>query len=110
MGRYERTPENTAWEREPWKCPYCGYEGVQVGHWTHEKYCKNRAERFWAKVNKAGPGGCWLWTGYTQRFGHGWLGTKKGLAHRYAWETRERQDPGGEVPAPQVRRARLREP
>ena len=41
--------------------------------------------RFWGRVDKNGPNGCWIWTGYRQRFGHGWLG-KQGLAHRYSWE------------------------
>lgn len=45
---------------------------------------------FWAKV-KNGPGGCWVWTGYRQWFGHGALTrTADGkprtvLAHRHAW-------------------------
>ena len=46
---------------------------------------------FWKKVDKNGPNGCWVWTGYCQRRGHGWLGRQvKGvnygyLAHRFAW-------------------------
>jgi hypothetical protein len=52
-------------------------------------------QRFWARVDKSGgPDACWLWQGYCQKFGHGWLqrcqgsGTKpKGyLAHRFAYE------------------------
>lgn len=45
-------------------------------------------ERFWAKVDKGPhPKGCWLWTGYKQRFGHGAIsrGGKTVLAHRHAW-------------------------
>ena len=28
-------------------------------------------QRFWAKVAKAGPNECWLWTAYRSAFGHG---------------------------------------
>lgn len=43
-------------------------------------------ERFWKRVDKSGPNGCWQWLGYRQKFGHGWLGSRYGLAHRYAWK------------------------
>ena len=53
-------------------------------------------ERFWTKVNFAGPvpehrpelGPCWLWTGCTDRYGYGKFGTHRevGSAHRYAYE------------------------
>jgi len=49
--------------------------------------------RFWAKVDKNGPGGCWLWTGTTTR-GYGLFrigsrtdGTSRKVgAHRFAYE------------------------
>lgn len=41
-------------------------------------------ERFWSKVNKAGPGGCWLWTGHTVN-GYGRDGSGRRV-HRVAYE------------------------
>lgn len=66
-------------------CPRCGktFRGKSVG--THTGKCGvTFDELFWAKVDKNGPNGCWVWNGYCQKFGHGW--TRFGLAHRYAWE------------------------
>lgn len=48
---------------------------------TVEQY----AEKFWKRVDKSSPTGCWVWQGYCQKFGHGWLGSRFGLAHRFAW-------------------------
>jgi HNH endonuclease len=105
MSRYPRTPENTAWERQPWKCPHCGQEGVQAGHWTHEKYCSNRDRRFWAKVDKGGgPDACWLWTGAKFKF----TGRQRGYgrvagsgpytySHRCAWIFTHGQIPEGKI-------------
>lgn len=52
-----------------------------------------RWERFEAKVNRSGPGGCWLWTGAPVARGYGRIGfgkTGKGgtvmYAHRFSWE------------------------
>src|SRR5688572_19692292 len=51
--------------------------------------------RFWAKVQKAGPSDCWLWTAGTFRNGYGQFriqlpgadGKQKTvLAHRVAWQ------------------------
>ena len=47
------------------------------------------ADRFWTKVDKDGPGGCWLWTGATSTVGYGKvLGAEGRLvtAHRVAYE------------------------
>jgi hypothetical protein len=67
-------------------CPHCGKVlGFLPGAFgTHVKWC-GRGPNFWERVDKDGPNGCWIWKGYCQRFGHGWLG-KYGLAHRYAYE------------------------
>lgn len=45
-------------------------------------------ERFWAKVDKNGPGGCWLWTGRVSFWGYGmfWSGKTQVYAHRFAHE------------------------
>ena len=50
-------------------------------------------ERFWAKVIKAGPDECWLWTGAPDKNGYGRLWVSQGQAgnitfraHRYSFE------------------------
>jgi len=78
-----------------WTCPSCErtFDGPQcIG--SHTRHCDvTQAEVFWSRVNKNAPNGCWEWTGYRQKFGHGSLarvtpGQKPRyiLAHRYAWE------------------------
>ena len=44
-------------------------------------------ERFWAKVNKEGPDGCWEWLAYKRKIGYGiyWYNGEKISAHRYSW-------------------------
>ena len=43
--------------------------------------------RFWSKVNKSAPGGCWEWTAYTSRgYGRFWLNGVHNPAHRISWE------------------------
>ena len=48
--------------------------------------------RFWEKVDKNGPNGCWLYMGFRKWDGYGWVARSKGncqyryqTAHRYAW-------------------------
>lgn len=45
-------------------------------------------ERFWARVDKDGPGGCWLWTGHRTSGGYGGvaLSGRSLRAHRVAYE------------------------
>lgn len=54
-----------------------------------------REERFWAKVDKSGPGGCWLWTATVNGPGYGTfsLGADRAegeprqvMAHRWSYE------------------------
>ena len=52
-----------------------------------------RARSFWARVNKNGPNGCWLWTGHRMQKGHGRLG--RSLAHRLSWLLANSLIPGG---------------
>lgn len=58
------------------------------------------ADRFWGKVDKNGPNGCWLWLGGINENGHGFLSRGKNdpkgstMAHRIAWEFTR-----GEIPA-----------
>lgn len=44
-------------------------------------------QRFWSKVDKSSPTGCWEWTGLTHPFGYGRFGyeKKKELAHRVSY-------------------------
>lgn len=49
-------------------------------------------KRFWVKVDKNGPYGCWTWTAYRDRAGYGRIGitengkSKSKLAHRVSWK------------------------
>lgn len=54
-------------------------------------------ERFWEKVNKNAPNGCWEWEGTTQIGGYGrfWVDGKTALAHRYAWQLEHGPIPHG---------------
>ncbi len=59
-------------------------------HGTTDDPKPTREERFWAKVDRSGPGGCWLWTAST-REGYGYFGLGRrdeGMvdAHRFAYE------------------------
>lgn len=50
---------------------------------------KPLADRFWAKVQKAGPDDCWPWLASRMPKGYGKLGiasTTPKLAHRVSWE------------------------
>lgn len=51
---------------------------------------KPLADRFWPKVDKAGPGGCWLWTASLNTNGYGQINSggrgRPLLAHRVAYE------------------------
>lgn len=60
---------------------------------------KTLADRFWAKVEKRGPGGCWEWTAYRDPHGYGRIsvgGAQGGmqLASRVAWELEHRSPVG----------------
>lgn len=51
-------------------------------------------ERFWSRVNKGGPNGCWEWTGYLNNWGYGAFWFKKLTnAHRYSWILHKGQIP-----------------
>lgn len=54
------------------------------GHNRH----RPAVERFWEKVNKNAPNGCWEWAGSRMRSGHGQIHIdgKSKLVHRFAWE------------------------
>jgi hypothetical protein len=54
-------------------------------------------EKFWKKVDKNGPNGCWIWQGRKLYFGHGifWVFGKHTLTHRYSWELHNGPIPDG---------------
>jgi hypothetical protein len=57
------------------------------------------AERFWAKVTKAGPDDCWLWTAAAKTNGYGSFNVdgKTRLAHRVAFVLIDSLEPGQDV-------------
>jgi len=56
--------------------------------------------RFWAKVDKAGPDECWLWTASLCGTGYGqfWVGGRMLKAHRVAYEMVNGPIPAGGGP------------
>lgn len=57
-------------------------------------------ERFWEKVDKNGPAGCWVWTHSRSKKGYGQLsgphrGHKPFQAHRLSWEMHTGPIPAG---------------
>jgi hypothetical protein len=55
-------------------------------------------QRFWTKVNKNGPNGCWIWTAAVDGGGYGNFALHKGRfvkAHRLAYEMMVGQIPEG---------------
>jgi hypothetical protein len=72
------------------------------------KFCQGHggrrplAERFWEKVDKSAPGGCWLWTAATKSHGYGFVAIAKvegrsilRQAHRVAYELTHGPIPDG---------------
>lgn len=49
---------------------------------------RSAVERFWEKVNKDAPNGCWEWTGSQHDFGYGsiYVNNKMMLTHRFSYE------------------------
>lgn len=59
---------------------------------------KSLEQRFWEKVDRRGPDGCWNWTAYRNSTGYGSFkvnGTAT-LAHRFAYQLRRGQIPRGD--------------
>jgi hypothetical protein len=55
-------------------------------------------EKFWAKINKEGLGGCWLWMGATtgkSGYGRIYVQRRMVLAHRFAYELTTGPIPAG---------------
>lgn len=74
----------------PWMPKNARYAIYADGH--NPRRPRPRAERFWEKVDKAGPNGCWLWTASLNEHGYGYFGRGRGVtgvttkAHRVAYE------------------------
>lgn len=68
--------------------------GHEIGKWIVPQFIsghnrrRHAENRFWEKVNKNGPNGCWLWTNSLNRAGYGRLGVGDTivLAHRFSYE------------------------
>ena len=56
-------------------------------------------ERFWSKVNKEAPRGCWEWMGSINPSGYGviWTNGRPVVAHRASWELANEPIPDGMV-------------
>lgn len=52
-----------------------------------DEWSEQDAARFWSKVNKDGPNGCWVWTASKTELGYGefWWNGKLRKAYRQAW-------------------------
>lgn len=59
-------------------------------------FCRPLAQRFWEKVNRAGPDDCWVWSGARDAGGYGliYLDGKHVLAHRIAYKMQPGAEPG----------------
>lgn len=54
--------------------------------WYQERHPRKTTEdRFWEKVDKSGPRGCWVWTAADNGNGYGNFGAAKTSAHRYSY-------------------------
>lgn len=95
-------------------CIVCGSPFHRAGKAAlTAKYCSKKcreiqtiplAERFWGKVDKAGPDECWLWDGARKTSGYGLIvsggprKTSKSLrAHRVSYELHHGSIPAGMV-------------
>lgn len=81
-------------------CPGC--QAVFENHGSYRNHARfnqggcSFEKRFWGRVDKNGPNGCWVWTGVTNERGYGmicWGGNKNYRAHRYVWEQKHGPTP-----------------
>lgn len=80
-------------------CPKCAKVILNPGSMTtHIKWCGlGPHELFWTKVDKNGPGGCWIWTASRKPMGYGHmrLRNKDYNAHRVSYEIANGPIPAG---------------
>lgn len=87
-------------------CKQCGSptKGQQHAFCSHRCWHSYRSanvappnERFWSKVDKSHPSGCWLWTAACQKSGYGAFGIRRRvvLAHRFSYELAHGPIPAG---------------
>lgn len=72
-------------------CEHCGkvFHGWGAAYITHVRAHEEFEQRFWANVDKNGPGGCWIWTWHKRgggRYGFHTLGKRQFSAYRVAYE------------------------
>jgi hypothetical protein len=62
-------------------------KGAEVNEISPKRMSKI-VKRFWSKVNKDGPNGCWEWTGCQNGAGYGvtYDGRRQCRTHRFSWE------------------------
>lgn len=92
-------------------CEYCSKTFMPKGQLKKlTRYCCRECytlsrfgtveERFWAKVDKAGPNGCWLWLGTCGEYGHGQVSignSRRTATSRVSWELHHGKIPTGMV-------------
>lgn len=102
--------------KKPIKCSFPGCDkshearGLCTGHYKQKRRGQELRElrpgmpledRFWSKVDKQAPGGCWEWTAVTLRgYGRFSVGGRSGgmvYAHRFSWQLAHGQIPDGIV-------------
>lgn len=71
-----------------------------VGHQVKVRPIRPLEDRFWEKVNKDDPNGCWIWTGATNDKGYGQIqrgdrGEGRISTHRLAWQLQHGPIPEG---------------
>lgn len=71
------------------RCYGCGQIFKDVYRWCRHGKDPSCTEqmKFWGKVDRNGPNGCWQWIALKDRYGYGLCQHKGkvGNAHRYAW-------------------------
>lgn len=72
-----------------------------TGRWrayTAEENAAAWKARFWLSVNKAGPNGCWEWTGAIYKDGYGSMHRegRSAKVHRLSWEIAHGRAPGAQ--------------
>jgi hypothetical protein len=83
---FERAGYRVRYAAKQYRRPFCSRSCSVRGRWDRGSL----EERFWAKVDRAGPEECWGWRAGRQRYGYGsfWTGRTIGMdkAHRVAYE------------------------